>query len=157
MKFNHILIDAHNPPDPHCKIAGELDGDGQAEIILSPSEGPGRLSWFDPPLDPAGGLWSEHVIAETDHAHGLAVGDVDGDGRLEIAVAKMHQATPPQEVAIYAPGENGWEKTVLAVTGSHCIRLVDLAGVGKLSVFGCNWDDHSPTGGAVELWVPAQE
>jgi hypothetical protein len=132
---------------------GDLDGDGQPEIVLSPSEGSGRLSWFDPPPDPARGPWEEHIIAETDHAHGLELGDVDGDGRLEIAVAKMHQASPPQEVAIYAWHGNDWEKSVLSTTGSHCIRLVDLAGAGKLSVFGCNWNDNSPTGGAVELWI----
>jgi hypothetical protein len=139
--------------------AGDLDGDGQPEIVLAPSEGRGRLAWFDPPPDAASGLWTEHLLAETDHAHGLAMGDIDGDGRLEIAVAKMHQASAPQEVAIYhflaqpgMPIPGPWEKTVLAATGSHCIRLVDLRGTGKLSVFGCNWNNKASTGGAVELW-----
>jgi hypothetical protein len=142
---------------------GDLDGDGQLEIVLSPSEGRGRLAWFDPPSDPAAWLWVEHLLAETDHAHGLAVGDVDGDGQLEIAVAKMHQASAPQEVAVYDRAvfdravydsqDERWLKIVLSTSGSHCIRLVDLEGDGRLSVFGCNWNNHSPTGGALELWV----
>lgn len=131
---------------------GDLDGDGQPEIVLSPSEGRGRLAWFDPPGDPAAWLWGEHLLAEIDYAHGLEIGDIDGDGQLEIAVAKMHQATAPQEVAVYDRQNDEWQKIVLATTGSHCIRLVDLEGTGKLSLFGCNWNNHSPTGGAVELW-----
>lgn len=133
--------------------SGDLDGDGQIEIVLSPSEGKGRLSWFDPPSDPASGPWKEHVLADTDYTHGLAVGDIDGDGLLEIAAAKMHQGSPPQEVAIYHQTATGWEKSVLATTGSHSIRLVDMFGTGKLSVFGCNWNNVASTGGAVELWL----
>jgi hypothetical protein len=130
----------------------DLDGDGQVEIVVSPSEGKGRLSWFDPPPDLRDAIWSEHVLAETDHAHGLDVGDIDRDGQIEIAVAKMHQASAPQEVAIYDRQGGEWQKIVLATSGSHCIRLVDLEGDGMLSVFGSNWSNKAPIGCAVELW-----
>ena len=136
--------------------AGDLDGDGRLEIALSPAEGTGRLSWFAAPDDPRDPDWTEHVIeAVLDHAHGLAVGDVDGDGTPDLAVAKMHQATPPQEVCVYYNRDRGqaWSKQVLAATGSHNIVLVDTGGDGRLDLFGANWNNRSSTGGALELWL----
>jgi hypothetical protein len=135
----------------------DLDGDGQVEIILSPSEGKGRLSWFDPPADPKEAGWVENILVETDHVHGLDAGDIDGDGEVEIAAAKMHQASAPQEVVVYDRRGAVWEKIVLATAGSHCIRLVDLTGQGKLSVFGSNWNSSAPDGGVVELWIQDEE
>lgn len=143
---------------------GDLDGDGHPEIVLSPSEGNGRFSWFHVPerMTISGSRrssteprpWTEHLIASTDHTHGLAVGDVDGDGALEIVIAKMHQATPPQEVAVFRQRNGEWIKSeVLTTTGSHCIRLADIFGTGKLSIYGCNWNNNSPTHGAIELWL----
>jgi len=136
--------------------AGDITGDGRVEIVLSPSEGEGRLSWFAAPADPRDVGWREHVIeAHIDHAHGLAVGDVDGDGHVDIIVAKMHQASAPQEVAVYRNAGSGaaWTKHVVSTTGSHNIVLVDLSGRGRLSIYGANWNNRASTGGAVELWV----
>lgn len=134
---------------------GDLDGDGRCEIVLSPAEGTGRLSWFEAPDNPSDTDWIEHVIEEVlDHAHGLAVGDVTGDGLPDIVVAKMHQATAPQEVCVYRNRRaGGWAKQVIATTGSHNIALVDTGSDGRLDIYGANWNDNSPTGGAVELWV----
>ena len=82
------------------------------------------------------------------------MGDVTGDGLLDIVVAKMHQATAPQEVCLYRNRRaRGWARQVIATTGSHNIALVDTGSDGRLDIFGANWNDNSPTGGAVELWV----
>jgi hypothetical protein len=136
--------------------AGDLTGDGRLEIVLSPAEGSGRLSWFAAPADPAEPGWVEHVIEpELDHAHGLRLADMDGDGALDIVVAKMHQATAPQEVAVYLNQGQGrsWEKHVVATTGSHNIALVDVGSTGRLDIYGANWNNRASTGGAIELWL----
>lgn len=134
---------------------GDLNGDGRLEIVLSPSEGTGRLSWFEAPADPRQPGWREHVIEpRIDHAHGLGVADMDGDGLADIVVAKMHQATPPQEVRVYRNQDKGraWAKEVVSTQGSHNIVLVDIGSDGRMDIFGANWNDSSPTGGALELW-----
>jgi hypothetical protein len=135
--------------------AGDVNGDGRPEIVLTPSEGKGYVSWFAPPGDPREPNWTEHVVAEVDYTHGLALGDVDGDGRLDLVVAKMHQASAPQEVRVYRNlgGGERWATQVLATTGSHNIVLADLTGDGRLSVFGANWTNGSPTHGALEVWI----
>ncbi len=132
---------------------GDLNGDGKLEIALSPAEHQGRLAWFRAD-DPIGGPWTEHVIeADFEFGHGMAIGDVDGDGTRDIVVAKMHQAKPPQEVSVYLQRDGGWAKQVIATSGSHNIWLVDLVGDGRLSVFGANWNKKAPNGAVIELWV----
>ncbi len=135
---------------------GDLNGDGLIDLVLSPAEGGGRLSWFEAPSDSRRPDWTEHVIDPAlDHAHGLAVADMNGDGLMDIVVAKMHQASVPQEVCIYYNQGHGaaWTKQVVAITGSHNICTVNAGNAGRLSIFGANWNNHSPTGGAVELWL----
>jgi len=134
---------------------GDVDGDGRPDIVLSPSEGAGQLAWFAAAGDPRGPDWRHHVIdPDYEFAHGVALGDVDRDGALDIAVARMHQAAPPQEVCVYYNRGRGrsWEKQVLATTGSHNIVLVDIGADGWLDVFGANWNHRAGTGGALELW-----
>ncbi|MBN1641769.1 MAG: VCBS repeat-containing protein [Anaerolineae bacterium] len=135
---------------------GDLNGNGRPDIALSPAEGSGHLSWFEAPDDPRAGDWIEHVIdAQMDHAHGLGLADMDGDGALDIVVAKMHQATAPQEVAVYFNRGAGasWDKHVVATTGSHNIVLVDVGCSGRIDIYGANWNNRSPTHGSIELWL----
>jgi hypothetical protein len=136
--------------------AGDCNGDGRLEIILTPAEGAGRLAWYEAPDNPTQTDWAEHVIeADMDHSHGMAVGDINGDGQLDIVLAKMHQASAPQRVAVYYNEGNGasWAKQDVATTGSHNIALADFGSTGRLDIFGANWNNVAPTGGAVEIWL----
>ena len=135
---------------------GDLAGNGGVDIALSPAEGSGHLSWFEAPADPTESSWTEHILESTfDHAHGMGIGDMNGDGRPDIVVANMHQATPPQEVAVYLNQGNGnsWQKQTVATTGSHNIVLVDIGANGRLDIFGANWNNSASTHGAIEYWA----
>lgn len=76
--------------------AGDIDGDGRLEVVLSEGdpcifgrpEG-GKLAWYKPGAD-THALWHEHVIE--DHlmdAHSLQLGDVCGNGCLDIFVGEI--------------------------------------------------------------------
>jgi hypothetical protein len=142
---------------PHSVVAvGDINGDGRQDIVLAPAEranGRYRISWFEAPKD-LSGEWSERVIdadVETAH-HSVDVADFDGDGRPDVVSALMHQGRAPNEVKVYLNPGNGhlWSKRVIATTGSHNLRIVDVDGDGDSDLFGAN---HSGKHQPVELWI----
>jgi hypothetical protein len=112
-----------------------------------------HISWFQAPQDPKSGGWKEVVIdpdVEAVH-HSLGVVDLNGDGGLDIVTAGMHQGDDPDEVKLYInrDGRGGaWQKQVVATTGSHNIRAVDIGNDGDYDIFGANWSLSSQ----VDLW-----
>ncbi len=134
---------------------GDINKDGRLEIALSPAEGSGHLSWFEFKSDPKEN-WIEHILEpKYDHAHAIGIADMNNDSYPDIVVAKMHQATDPQEIAVYInPGSNEtWKKYILAATGSHNIALFDVDNNGLIDIFGANWNNRSSTGGKIEIWL----
>jgi hypothetical protein len=86
------------------KVAiADLDGDGRNEIVLSEGDpcvygrmGGGRLAWFKPRNDDVTDLWEEHVLADgLLDAHSLDVGDVFGNGHMDILVGEVGVAERP--------------------------------------------------------------
>jgi len=134
---------------------GDINGDDRLDIVLSPSELEGqiyRISWFEAPVNPRDGNWVEHIIdgnVEAVH-HFVGVADMNNDGLPDVATAEMHQSNDPDEVKVYLNENNGvsWIKQVLATTGSHSMRLVDVEKDGDIDLYGANW-----IGNDVELWV----
>ena len=143
---------------PHLKVdAGDFNGDGRTDIVVSPAEKAGsryRVSWFEAPADPRSGAWTEHRIDGSIETvcHALGAGDMDGDGDVDVVVAEMHQGENPDEVVVYRNEGDGisWSRQVLSGNGSHDLVLADFGGDGDLDVLGANWSGkHQP----VELWV----
>jgi hypothetical protein len=135
--------------------AADINRDGRLDTVMMPTEKKlqhYRAAWYEAPADRRNGTWKEHLIEdnlETVH-HSLAVADMDGDGELDIVTAEMHQGVDPDEVKIYfnEGRGKGWRKQVVATTGSHNIRVVDIGGDGDLDIFGSNWTLSSQ----VDLW-----
>ncbi len=134
---------------------GDFNGDGRIDIVQSPSELSGqtyRVSWFEAPPDPTGENWTEHIIeadVETVH-HFVGAADLDNDGDIDLASAEMTQGNDPDEVKVYINADDGqsWTKQVIATSGSHSMRIVDVDKDGDMDLYGANWNDKK-----VELWI----
>ena len=46
--FQHRIIDLEPPSDPHIKAAGDIDGDGNLDVVVASSDG-GPLVWYRNP------------------------------------------------------------------------------------------------------------
>jgi hypothetical protein len=70
----------------HDQAVGDLDGDGQDELLFA-SQGARVVGYWDIPPDPTVSPWPDpylHIVAQDLHVEGLAIVDLDGDGVNEI-------------------------------------------------------------------------
>lgn len=136
-------------PTDTVVVAADMTGNGRLDIVLTRSEGPHRLSWFETPADPRQPEWTEHVVDDSvDFAHSLAVCDLDADGRTDIVIAEMHQSERRRVLAYLNRGDT-WERQVVATSGSHKLCVADLSGDGLPDLVGANWSgDYQP----LEVW-----
>jgi len=78
--FQHVVIDATNPSDPHCKALGDIDGDGLLDALAASSSG-GGLFWYEYPD------WTKHPIrASGSWTTDMQVADIDNDGDLDVVI-----------------------------------------------------------------------
>ena len=77
----------------------DLDKDGKPEVIFG---GGGVYAWAKPdPSDPTA-VWTPHPISrpgEAVNGHGIGVGDVNGDGRMDIAVPTGWYEQPAEGIS----------------------------------------------------------
>lgn len=132
--------------EPDCRnIIADINGDGRLDIILSHSEGKGKLSWFENPT------WKEHAIetADLEGAHSLEAADFDGDGDLDVMIGEMHTSAS-KRVMIYENlgGGSSWNRILLATTGTHNARVGDIGDDGDIDIVGKNYAGPK----ALEMW-----
>lgn len=115
--------------------AGDIDGDGDMDIIAPDGNSAMNLRWFENPLpsgDPMdGSAWVMHRIAERPgNFHDVEVGDMNGDGRLDI-ITREHDGSG---FVWIQKSPDVWTGTELFTSGGEGIAVGDIDGDGDLDV-----------------------
>lgn len=97
----HIVADVVDNESP---VFTDITGDGKPEIVCSTG---GKFGWFAPNWSKPTGKWPFVAISEdmkvAKFTHGLGVGDVNGDGRLDLLEARRWWEQPDEPKDI--PGQ----------------------------------------------------
>ena len=142
--------------------AGKFAPGRYAQIVIAPGDGSGPLKLYESKTDPADAdSWVGRDLLERDmiHGHTLDVGDINGDGNLDIFAAEMAKWTGNTQVdhpdatawILYGDGKGFFRRTVL-VTGHgwHEGKLADVDGDGALDIINKPYAWKAPR---VDLWL----
>jgi hypothetical protein len=130
IRFREHLID-HFPAGYQCAVA-DINGDGKPDI-LALSSGKSEIAWYE------NQTWKKHLLTTTTHSNiDLAAYDIDGDGKLEIAVASEFDLGNSRSGGKLQWLKRGKEVTeewtahdFAAIPTAHRIRWADFDGTGK--------------------------
>jgi len=128
-KWESHTIDPQLSRSAHDLLFADVDGDGRDELITcNPDHSSGGLYIYKPTDDPTK-HWIKHAVQESVFAEGTAVGDVNGDGKVEMLYGP-YLFTPPAGGAFAGP----WTKSVVAPSFREMCRgaLFDISGNGRL-------------------------
>ncbi len=123
----------------------DVDGDGDMDVILA-RYSPGRIIWLERPEKPLEEPWPVRLVDDmllggVNGVHGIMVGDVNGDGRLDLAATSgLAEGKVANSVVWYeAPAQPKsamqWVRHVAAAGDapglSHYVGIGDVDGDGR--------------------------
>ena len=133
-----------------CTVC-DMDRDGVNDIVFADNEIPGGKIWWMENVDGTGLRWARHEVPNGDPVrrgayHGLYVGDLDGDGDLDLFASEM-EAVPGERDPRYYIWENldgrggAWQEHVIldANLGGHEPVVGDILGHGRLDIIAKPW------------------
>ncbi|MBI1389830.1 MAG: hypothetical protein GC154_15430 [bacterium] len=143
-------------------FGGDLIEGGCPEIVISPGDGSGPVKLYECKGDPMKTeSWQARDLIGRDviHGHSLQLGDVDGDGHLDIFMAEMAKWSNKPEpdnpnataFILYGDGKGEFNKTELIKGhGWHEARLADLDGDGDLDILNKPYTWETPR---LDVWI----
>jgi len=152
------IVDPALSRSAHDLFFADVDGDGKEELVsCNPDHSDGGLYIYKPTDDPTK-PWTRHAVQEGTFAEGTAVGDVNGDGKMEMLFGP-YLYTPPAEGAFAGP----WTRSHVAPSFREMCRgaLFDISGNGRLDAILAEseflegriaWFENCPGQGGKPTW-----
>ena len=121
----------------------DMDGDGDLDII-SASEGDDTIAWYENDGEDDPSWTASDIVTNATGAHGVTVGDINGDGHLDIVSASFTDNT----IAWYENDGNAdptWTVSdiVTDANGARNVFLGDIDGDGDLDVLSASQSDNT--------------
>jgi hypothetical protein len=143
--------------------AGRFKPGKYPQVVIAPGDGSGPLKFYECEGDPMrAASWKGRALLDRDmvHGHTLDIGDIDGDGHLDIFAAEMAKWTEkrpdpdnPHATAwiLYGDGRGNFRATVFKEGhGWHEGRLADLNGDGRLDILNKPYNWEAPR---IDVWL----
>jgi hypothetical protein len=160
---------AHNPPGLHSGVAVVLLDGVRQSIVVAGFAGPNRvLSWVNGKLREVA---SPELADESQHALGVAAGDIDGDGREELYVLNAEPFASHKRNAdrlFKQTADQRWEdlferpanRGMRNFNAGQSVAVIDRRGVGRYGFFVANYNRPArlyelAPGGAIADLAPA--
>ena len=142
--------------DPYSLAVGDIDGDGRADIAVADFQ-PGTVSVFRNTSSPGNVSLAGRIEMITGiGAYSVAIGDVDGDGKPDLAVVNLFSSTLALFRNLSNPGNLAFSARTDLVTGPDypfSVCIMDLDGDGKADLVISNRNLTKPTPASVACTI----
>ena len=142
---------------PFTRVAvGQIIPGGRPEIVQVPGDADGPARWFE--WNGSAWIGRDLPAGEVKHGHSLSLGDVNGDGHLDIFIGEMrfeaddpHQNPDARTMILWGDSQGNFTtETVANGYSQHESKLGDLDGDGDLDILGKAFTWDTPR---VDVWL----
>ena len=122
---------------------GDVDNDGDLDIVTADGQSGNNVLWLENPRPNSSSSWARHFIGPHESwAHDLEIGDLDRDGKIDVATRGQQQAN-----LFFQNSPTSWTRRDLgAVIGvGEGMGIGDVNGDGYLDLAAAGRWIRSPT------------